>query len=112
LKARIWRDQLYLLGRLKGPRVDLTLIGIKGVNVMVKFQEIDVIRFLFEMLFKEDVDCALKHKRIVDSNSPDMFLLSENSFGTYISIPTRLSSPRNRVIHYIIRHKEKCLQLN
>jgi hypothetical protein len=36
--------------------------------IMVKFQEVNVIRFLPEMLLEKKVDCRFEHEGIVDGN--------------------------------------------
>lgn len=53
------------------------------------------------MLFKEEINCSLEHKGIVDGNHADLGL----------AIPTWLSSPGDWTIHDIVRDKEERLQL-
>jgi hypothetical protein len=55
------------------------MLGEEGGRYIVKeFKEINVIGLLSEMFLEKDINCRLKHKRVINRNRPD-FLLEINS---------------------------------
>jgi hypothetical protein len=47
---------------------------MKRDNIVIQFEEINVISFLSEMFLEEEVDCCFKHESIVDGDSSDFGL--------------------------------------
>jgi len=65
---------------------------------MEEFEEVDVVRVLSKMFFKEEIDCCFKHEGIINRYFANTRLLinsAKERWGSYTSIPTRLSSTRD-----------------
>ena len=91
---------------------------------MEKFNQVNIVLLLTEVLLEEVVDGSFKHERIVDSDVSDAFLRSEAEIwlegqeksrnegeAAHDSVPTRLSSTSHTLIHHIISDEEVGLKL-
>ena len=92
--------------------------------LMEKFNQVNIVLLLTEVLLEEVIDGSFKHERIVDSDVSDAFLRSEAEIwlegqeksrnegeAAHDSVPTRLSSTSHTLIHHIISDEEVSLKL-
>lgn len=78
----------------------LTHLGLV-CDFVEQLEQVDVVRFLAEMRFDEMVYGSFEHEGVVDGDV----------LNTWYTVPARLITTSDRLIHHIIGNKEERLEL-